>query len=697
MVVRKSTRSARRSTRKAAASRRSVPRQPKTPRTARGHKLNALPDTLDFRDRMYVPTLVEVPTRIALAEHRRLKVPTLDQGQEGACTGFGLATVANYLLRRRRIVPDTVDVSPRMLYLMAKRYDEWPGEDYDGSSARGAMKGWHKHGVCSERCWRYDESSQEPAPFADRWSDAARRPLGAYLRVNHTDLVALHSAISEVGILYATANVHSGWDAVGSDGLIAQTKKITGGHAFAVVAYDERGFWIQNSWGTDWGFHGYCQITYDDWLANATDTWVARLGAPVVLTSVESTATAVSGTAAGSRSYVFSDLRPHIISLGNDGQPRTDGTFGTSASDIAAIFDTDFPRLTADWKKKFGKRRLLLYAHGGLASEDAAIQMVADDREALLGTGVYPISFLWQTDYLSVLKDILEDALRHRRPEGVLDSSKDFMLDRLDDALEPLARVLSGRLEWTQMKQNAVSATVSQTGGARVAATEIAALMDADPTLEVHLVAHSAGAVLFGPLCRLLTARGAINDGVLAGSAGLAHTISSCTLWAPACTISFFETMFKPAIDARLLRRFSLFTLSDKAEQDDDCVGIYHKSLLYLISNAFEDRPRIPLVRDGEPLLGMATFVRQDASLVSLLGANWVVTPNTQEPPNGSAARRHVDFHSDPATLQSTLARILADSSGKAAARARVLPMRRHAAASTLRQRRQLVEAAARR
>jgi hypothetical protein len=82
---------------------------------------------------------------------------------------------------------------------------------------------------------------------------------------------------------------------------------------------------------------------------------------------------------------------------------------------------------------------------------------------------------------------------------------------------------------------------------------------------------------------------------------------------------------------------------------------------------------------------------------VSLLGANWVVTPNTQEPPNGSAARRHVDFHSDPATLQSTLARILADSSGKAAARARVLPMRRHAAASTLRQRRQLVEAAARR
>ena len=58
-------------------------------RSARGHKLNAFADTIDFRDRMYVPTLVEVPTRIDLKEYRRLKVPILNQGQEGACTGFG--------------------------------------------------------------------------------------------------------------------------------------------------------------------------------------------------------------------------------------------------------------------------------------------------------------------------------------------------------------------------------------------------------------------------------------------------------------------------------------------------------------------------------------------------------------------------------------------------------------------------------
>ncbi len=47
-----------------------------------------------------------------------------------------------------------------------------------------------------------------------------------------------------------------------------------------------------------------------------------------------------------------------------------------------------------------------------------------------------------------------------------------------------------------------------------------------------------------------------------------------------------------------------MFTLTDKAEQDDNCVNIYNKSLLYLVSNAFEDKQHIPLISDGEPLLG---------------------------------------------------------------------------------------------
>ena len=222
----------------------------KTPRVP-SRTLDALPDTLDFRDRMFEPTLVEVPLRIPLEEYRRWLVPVLDQGSEGACTGFGLATVAHYPLRRRAVDPDPAAVSPRMFYEMAKRYDEWPGERYAGSSARGAMKGWHKHGVCSEEAWPYRPSSRRVSALDQaRAADAVRRPLGAYYRVNHRDLVAMHAAISEVGVLYATAIVHDGWDRVEADGQVPYDPGVAprGGHAFAIVAYDEAGLWLQNSW-----------------------------------------------------------------------------------------------------------------------------------------------------------------------------------------------------------------------------------------------------------------------------------------------------------------------------------------------------------------------------------------------------------------------------------------------------------------
>ena len=75
-------------------------------------KFDARPDTLDFRDLMYTPTLVEVPTSRRLADYRKARVPILDQGQEGACTGFGLATVVHYLLRARKRVPDERPSAP---------------------------------------------------------------------------------------------------------------------------------------------------------------------------------------------------------------------------------------------------------------------------------------------------------------------------------------------------------------------------------------------------------------------------------------------------------------------------------------------------------------------------------------------------------------------------------------------------------
>ncbi len=242
---------------------------------------------MDFRDRVYSPPLIEVPPVKPLSEHLRHQVPVLDQVSEGACVGYALATLIHrqLLVRTPR---DTTRISVGMLYEMARRYDEWPEQKLLGSSARGAMKGWFKHGVCAEALWPYDAAKPDRILTEERAADAAKRPLGVYYRVYQRDLSALHSALTECGVLFATGMAHKGWREVPENlddepgAVIQQHSRPTGGHAFALVGYDHEGFWVQNSWGASWGYKGCAKLRYQDWLANGQDVWAARLGVPVL-------------------------------------------------------------------------------------------------------------------------------------------------------------------------------------------------------------------------------------------------------------------------------------------------------------------------------------------------------------------------------------------------------------------------------
>lgn len=616
------------------------------PRSTRSKRvLDALPDTVDFRDRMYVPTLVEVAPAIPLSRYKGEHVPILDQGTEGACTGFGLATVVNYLLRNhaRRAAaatgrrPKTADeVSAWMLYVMAKRYDEWPREDYSGSSARGAMKGWHKHGVCAERLFKDAGGGDLSAEQAD---DALNRPLGAYYRVNHRDLVSMHSAITEVGILYATCVVHQGWADVrsGQKQIVYSPEKL-GGHAFAIVAYDRDGFWIQNSWGKAWGAGGFAHLSYADWLENGTDVWVARLGAPVTLAQPAASAQMRAAAPQSYESYVYASLRPHVVTLENDGALREKGSYGLTDIGLRNILREQMPAKVSAWKTK----RVLLYAHGGLVPEAAALQHAANLRASTLEAEVYPVAFIWRTDILTTIRNILEDAFQRRRDEGILDAAKNFLFDRLDDTLEPITRVLGGMALWSEMKENATLAAAPGGGGAKTAGHLLDA-MAAGEIDEIHLAGHSAGAILMTALAGLLAERGA--------------KIASLSLLAPACTIDLFEQKLRPLIEANVIKSFGLYTLDDATERDDHCGNIYHKSLLYLVAGAFEKSPRIPWINpEGTPLLGLARDV--NAALPDAFwkarGREWIKAPGSPD----STARRHGDFDSDGPTLLSTLRRI---------------------------------------
>jgi uncharacterized protein YcaQ len=106
-----------------------------------------------------------------------------------------------------------------MMYEMARRHDHL-SDDLEGSNPRGAIKGWHKHGVCSEALWPYTECVKHGRLTFERVVDASRRMMQGYVRVDSSDVDAIKWAIAERGALFANSMLHEGCYKLGEDHLI---------------------------------------------------------------------------------------------------------------------------------------------------------------------------------------------------------------------------------------------------------------------------------------------------------------------------------------------------------------------------------------------------------------------------------------------------------------------------------------------
>ena len=574
---------------------------------------DARPDRIDLRDRTYQPKLVSLPKCFPDIDAMLSKVVKyskqfiLDQGKEGACTGFGLAAVMNYLQWKNNGF-DTKNlqaVSPRMIYHLAKLYDEWAGEDYEGSSCRGAMKGWHRHGICKDELWPYRDSKGKIrflAPKSGWEADAAQRPLGAYYRIDPKSITDMQCAIFEVGAVYVSASVHEGWylDTHKALGNIQYNRKRVGGHAFALVGYNEDGFIIQNSWGPDWGYHGFAVLTYEDWVHNGDDAWVAVLGAPMRIAGGSS---AFSTTSLQDKSAAQVTSKPrfkysnkaaepisdgdayfHTIVLDNNGVPINKILIAENAP--AAVRHISLERPLA-WLKANKAKKIALYVHGGLNSEADSIQRVQYMAPYFLGNGIYPLFITWKTGVMESITDILQDSTReifrggaNLRDASMLDKVQEQLAEARDRSIEVACEHVLVKPIWSQIKQNA-DAAASGAGGIQQLAGLLAELSKKLPSLEVHLAGHSAGSLVLGHLLSLLQDVSA----------------STLTLFAPACTVEFANRHYGAAItNGRIpLANFHVDIMDDEREQADT-VGPYGKSLLYLVSRALESYHKMPLL-----------------------------------------------------------------------------------------------------
>ena len=156
----------------------------------------------------------------------------LDQGSEGACTGFA---VTHEAAAEPVPVPGLTETDALAIYRRARELDEWPGEAYSGSSVLAAVKAGVERGWYSEYRWAF---GLDDLILAVGWNGPAVLGIPWYDGMSRVDNLA---------------HIHV-------EGAVA------GGHAILTDAVDIEGrrFKLVNSWGADWGWHGICWIGFDD-------------------------------------------------------------------------------------------------------------------------------------------------------------------------------------------------------------------------------------------------------------------------------------------------------------------------------------------------------------------------------------------------------------------------------------------------
>ncbi len=156
--------------------------------------------------------------------------PNLDQGNEGACVGFGWAAELAATPRSNPVS----DAFARRTYAAAQKVDEWQGEDYSGTSVLAGAKVLQAAGYMRAYRWGF---SLNDVLLALSWSGPVVLGLNWYQGM---------------------------FDTV--DGFITPTGSLQGGHcllAYGCSVRDETVL-LRNSWSSLWGVKGDALIRWGD-------------------------------------------------------------------------------------------------------------------------------------------------------------------------------------------------------------------------------------------------------------------------------------------------------------------------------------------------------------------------------------------------------------------------------------------------
>ncbi len=577
-----------------------------------------------------------------------------NQGQSGRCVGHSLANAIDLqrsmqVLRQDR--PTGIDgenglntddpevVSADMLYRMARFHDLYPrDEEFAESqtegiySLRSAIKGFYHHGVCLD--WPQpsvcgeDFRWQSECYFADG-SDAKRNfpsvaqakrakhiGLGAYYRLASV-LNHYHAALNDAEAILVSAKTHDGWSApegYRNDGKIKWSPDNcrTGSHAFVIVGYDKDGFHVLNSWGEQWGgYKGQAGIglwSYADWAHNIIDGWVLRLGvhAPNAFGAAigeKGTKGLIGKIASGSPPCL--ELIGHYMHL-DDGTHVSTGSYPSFddgwSKTHSYLCDTFKARHYADLiSDKPRYKGVLVWIPGSFEGIKQAFGAAVQRKDQIKGMGLYPYSLFWCNGFAEKSIEVLQGLFKSCEEQAGSNA------EHLDALIENEVRGV-GRAIWRDMEMAAKRAI---TGSRELPIESVREIYEGEEALgpiadffdellelvessktELHIVTEGAGVLILHEALMYLAAKRRHTAGT-EGTAGLPQDlITSLHLVLPAIGLPRARDRILPLIAAMnngAENRAHVYVPNAELESRV-CFGAYGKSILHLVSRAFEDR-----------------------------------------------------------------------------------------------------------
>ncbi|MGZ3669769.1 MAG: C1 family peptidase [Bdellovibrionota bacterium] len=196
--------------------------------------------------------------------------PVLNQGNCGSCVAYSTVGTLETQMNISRAAPFL-----NMQYSADHLFACGGGSCESGWYPDSAASFLQGTGVVDEACMpSTSKATGQDVSCTAQCSDSAARSQKVSSVNTPRNADAVKAALKR-GPLVTTLDVYADFMVYGSGVYKHSTGDYMGGHAVSIVGFDDskRAWLIRNSWGSDWGDHGFAWVSYDDESGVGDSTW----------------------------------------------------------------------------------------------------------------------------------------------------------------------------------------------------------------------------------------------------------------------------------------------------------------------------------------------------------------------------------------------------------------------------------------